>query len=208
MRYGCGSDACLASSSACSFKLKTVSCETSQLCHFYQHEHHVSSSGQSKRPKLSREIKATIQDLVLQDVKPARIRNELIDRLTLTADMLPALKQIQNFIAADCPYLDLLRDAATFSFGYEVDSDNRPVLGDGSDDDPLVIGITTKFLLRAANRDPNKFVFHMDATFKLVLCGYPLMVCGISDSARQFHPVAFSLLPSAQQFNTRTLFGA
>ncbi|KAF4040845.1 hypothetical protein GN244_ATG06887 [Phytophthora infestans] len=90
--YGCGSDPCLDSGATCSFKLKTVSCETSQLCHFYQLEHHVSSGGQSTRPKLSREVKATIQDLVLQDVKPARIRNELIDRLTLTADTQPALK--------------------------------------------------------------------------------------------------------------------
>ncbi|KAF4033465.1 hypothetical protein GN244_ATG14615 [Phytophthora infestans] len=61
-------------------------------------KHHVFSGGQSKRPKLSREVNATIQDLVLLDVKPAHIRNKLIDRLTLTADTLSALKQIQNFV--------------------------------------------------------------------------------------------------------------
>ncbi|KAF1784453.1 hypothetical protein GQ600_7877 [Phytophthora cactorum] len=53
-----------------------------------------------------------------------------------------------------------------FTFGYPLDDDGAPALGDGSDDDPLVIGITSTFLLNAAAWDPNAFVFHMDATFK------------------------------------------
>ena len=43
-------------------------------------------------------------------------------------------------------------------------------------------------------RCPRSFVFHWDATYKINSLSYPVLVCGISDVARQFHPVAFFLL--------------
>lgn len=35
---------------------------------------------------------------------------------------------------------------------------------------------------------------HIDATYKVIHNGYPLIVCGVSDRKRKFHPVAFQLL--------------
>ncbi|KUF80151.1 hypothetical protein AM587_10000926 [Phytophthora nicotianae] len=96
-------------------------------------------------------------------------------------------------IAAESQCSDDLPDTTPFTFGYPLDEDGTPDLGDGSDDEPLVIGATTKFLLEVATWDPDTFVFHKDATFELVTCGYPFIVCGISDAARQFHPMAFFL---------------
>ncbi|KAG2957392.1 hypothetical protein PC119_g27343, partial [Phytophthora cactorum] len=93
-------------------------------------------------------------------------------------------------IAAEAQLTNELPDTTPFTFEYPLD-DGAPELGGGSDDDPLVIGITSTFLLKAAAWDPGTFVFHMDATFKLVTCAYPVIVCGISDAARQFHPMAF-----------------
>ncbi|KAG2773303.1 hypothetical protein PC116_g30390 [Phytophthora cactorum] len=93
-------------------------------------------------------------------------------------------------IAAEAQLTNELPDTTPFTFEYPLD-DGAPELGGGSEDDPLVIGITSTFLLKAAAWDPGTFVFHMDATFKLVTCAYPVIVCGISDAARQFHPMAF-----------------
>ncbi|KAG3091407.1 hypothetical protein PC122_g7002 [Phytophthora cactorum] len=156
-------------------------------------------------------MKAAIRELVVKDGKPARIRNELVDSFTLSTGAVPALKQIQNFvynyrrstmkntdivedmeeIAAESQLSNDLPDTTLFTIGYPLDEDGAPELGDGSDDDPLVIGITTQFLLKAAAWDPDVFVVHMDATFKLVTYAYPVIVCGISDAARQFHLMAF-----------------
>ncbi|KAG2920322.1 hypothetical protein PC116_g2930 [Phytophthora cactorum] len=106
---------------------------------------------------------AAIRELVEKDVKPAHIRNELVDSFMLSIDAVRALKQIQNFvynyrrstmkntdvvedmeeIAAGSQLSDDLPDTTPFTFGYPLDEDGVPELGDGSDDDPLVIGITT-----------------------------------------------------------------
>ncbi|ETM31275.1 hypothetical protein PPTG_18827 [Phytophthora nicotianae INRA-310] len=70
-------------------------------------------------------------------------------------------------IAAESQSFDDLPDTTPFTFGYPLDEDGAPDLGDGSDAEPLVIGVTTKFLLKVATWDPDTFVFHKDATFKL-----------------------------------------
>ncbi|KAF0714131.1 Aste57867_4032 [Aphanomyces stellatus] len=44
------------------------------------------------------------------------------------------------------------------------------------------------------DRDPKTFIFHWDATYKIDSLAYPVLVCGISDVGRKFHPVAFFLL--------------
>ncbi|GMF80378.1 unnamed protein product [Phytophthora fragariaefolia] len=200
-----------------------MDCETSQLCRLYQHEHRISSGTYATKPKLSRSVKATIADFVLNDMKPARIRNKLIDKLELTTDTVPALKQIQNFvynykrsklsntdlveemveIAAGSAFWEHLCDTTAFTFGYELDDDGQPVLGDDSDENRLVIGVTTKFMLRAANRIPRNFVFHMDATFNLVLYGYPLTVSGISDSSASSTQSHFSSHHKEQMFSDK-----
>ncbi|KAG2763547.1 hypothetical protein PC129_g13029 [Phytophthora cactorum] len=205
------SEPCLSALVPCQFKLKTLTCERSKQSHLYQHDQHFAASAPNQRPQLSLAMKAAIRELVEKDVKPSRIRNELVDSFTLSTGAVPALKQIQNFvynyrrstimntnvvedmeeITAGSQLFDDLRDTTPFTFGYPLDEDGAPELGDGSDDDPLVIGITTQFLLKAAARDPDVFVFHMDATFMLVTCAHQVIVCGISDAARQFHPMAF-----------------
>lgn len=67
-------------------------------------------------------------------------------------------------------------------------------MGIGSDTKPFLVGVTTKWLLRRLDRDPDDFVFHMDATFKLNQVGYPVFVCGISDASRSFHLVAIFIV--------------
>jgi hypothetical protein len=83
-------------------------------------------------------------------------------------------------------------DHQPFCFGVDEDSDGTSIFGVGSDDDPFVLGTTTKALIRQMARGET-FVFHMDATFKTNTCDYPLLVIGMSDASRQFHPIAFFL---------------
>lgn len=66
----------------------------------------------------------------------------------------------------------------------------KPEVGNGTDRSPFIVGISSKMLLRHADRDPATFVLHVDATYKLSQVGYPVVVVGISDKARQFHLLA------------------
>ncbi|KAG3103550.1 hypothetical protein PI124_g14128 [Phytophthora idaei] len=81
-------------------------------------------------------------------------------------------------------------DTSPFSFGWGRDVRGKPDVGNGSDEKPFLVGLTTKRLLFNAARDPRTFVFHMDATFKLNQVVYPVSVCGVSDRCRSFHLVA------------------
>ncbi|OWZ17161.1 hypothetical protein PHMEG_0008939 [Phytophthora megakarya] len=76
-----------------------------------------------------------------------------------------------------------------FSFGWQRDRQGRPEVGNGSDENPFLVGSTTKCLLRNATRDPTSFVFHTDGTIKLNQVGYPVIICDVSDRARSFHLV-------------------
>lgn len=82
-------------------------------------------------------------------MKPARIRNRLIDLFNLTATTVPELKTIQKFVynyknsvlfhndvvadvvglALDSRYSDDMDASVAFSFGYSLDEDGNPVLG-------------------------------------------------------------------------------
>ncbi|KAG6945372.1 hypothetical protein JG687_00017339, partial [Phytophthora cactorum] len=66
------------------FKLKTLTCERSKQSHLYQHDQHFAASAPNQLPQLSLAMKAAIRELVEKDVKPSRIRNELVDSFTLS----------------------------------------------------------------------------------------------------------------------------
>ncbi|KAJ0405535.1 hypothetical protein ATCC90586_000773 [Pythium insidiosum] len=59
------------------------------------------------------------------------------------------------------------------SFGYDTDAFGNPVLGDGSDEDAFIFGITSVVLLRSMYVDPSTFILHIDTTFKLNQVEYP-----------------------------------
>ncbi|ETI55361.1 hypothetical protein F443_01956 [Phytophthora nicotianae P1569] len=148
--------------------------------------------------------------MVTQRLKPARIRNGMARRFGLTEMEMRMLRQVQWFVSSyskknlhrnddydeilsqleQLAYGPTVSDTKPFSFGWKRDAHGRPDVGNGSDEKPFFVGLTTKRLLLIAARDPDSFVFHMDATFKLNQVGYPVIVCGISDKCRSFHLVA------------------
>ncbi|OWY98364.1 LOW QUALITY PROTEIN: hypothetical protein PHMEG_00030889 [Phytophthora megakarya] len=143
-------------------------------------------------------------------LRPLRIRHALSRKFDTPLGQLPSLTQAQNFVnyysrkfLDNHDQVDVIEawvnckaftgsetEAQPFSFGWETDGDARLVVRNGSDANPLVIGITTKAVLLQMNRPPESFVFHLDATYKTNQCDYPVVVVGISDSSRAFHLVA------------------
>jgi hypothetical protein len=131
-------------------------------------------------------------------------------RFALNQESLPPLQAIQRFVnyfsrsrLRNNDFIDEAQseiweagfsgqeaDDAPFTFSWRLTPDGKPWVGKGTDANPLLVGITTKNLLRNAARDPASFVMHMDATFKLSQAWYPGFVVGISDSNRSFHLMA------------------
>ncbi|GMF26701.1 unnamed protein product [Phytophthora fragariaefolia] len=64
-------------------------------------------------------------------------------------------------------YSTTLSENEAFAFGFSRDSGGRPVIGEGTDDDPCMITVSTKSMMRDADHPSDSYVFHMDATFKL-----------------------------------------
>jgi hypothetical protein len=70
-------------------------------------------------------------------------------------------------------------------------------VGDGSDDFPFVISISSKALLSVllrANESLLPVVFHMESTFKCNENKFPVTLLGISDANRQFHLLSISVV--------------
>ncbi|ETN24222.1 hypothetical protein PPTG_00639 [Phytophthora nicotianae INRA-310] len=123
--------------------------------------------------------------MATQGLKPARIRMGMARRFGLSEADMPTLRQIDQLA-----YGPDVSDTNPFSFGWERDGRRKPDVGNGSDEKPFLVGLTTKRLLHNAARDPGTFVLHMDATFKLNQVAYPVIVCRVSDRCRSFHLVA------------------
>lgn len=87
----------------------------------------------------------------------------------------------------------------TFVFGARSDANGNPWIEIGSDEDPCVVGVTTKMMLMRLNRAPGSFIFHLAATYKLNQVGYPVLACGISDGNRSFHLVALFVMSQQQE---------
>ncbi|EGZ06877.1 hypothetical protein PHYSODRAFT_379541, partial [Phytophthora sojae] len=97
-------------------------------------------------------------------------------------------------IVREMAYQDGADDFRPITFMDFKNPDGLLHVGDGSDEEPFVVGITTRALLTRLDRDPSTFIFHIDTTFKLSQVGYSVLVMGISDRSRSFHLVAFCIL--------------
>ncbi|KAK1935468.1 hypothetical protein P3T76_000457 [Phytophthora citrophthora] len=86
-----------------------------------------------------------------------------------------------------------------FTYAWDLDGDGKPVVGNGSEERPFVVGLTTKTLMLRLMRPPESFVLHVDATYKLNYRGYPVIVIGISDSSRGFHLVSMFIVSGETQ---------
>ncbi|DAZ96318.1 TPA: hypothetical protein N0F65_008442 [Lagenidium giganteum] len=124
-----------------------------------------------------------------QGMKPARIRIQMVNTFRLSSIELPTLRQVNELV-----YRPTSDEIEPFVFGFKHDAIGRPRVGRGSDEDPFLLGVTSKRLLRQMDAPTDTFVFHVDATFKLSTLGYPVLVCGVSDQNRRFPLVALFIM--------------
>jgi hypothetical protein len=79
---------------------------------------------------------------------------------------------------------------------------SRLILGDGSDNCPFIISMSTKALLSVlttASSCQLPSVFHMDSMFKCNENEFPVTLLGISDAWRQFHLLSISVVSHCTQ---------
>eukprot|EP00644_Phytophthora_capsici_P017118 jgi/Phyca11/122622/e_gw1.48.370.1 len=83
-----------------------------------------------------------------------------------------------------------------FTFTPEKYPSGHLIVGNGCDDNPFLVKTSTKKLQHRLDRDPASFVFHLDATYQSGQAAYSVLVTGVSDKARYFHPVAAVIMSS------------
>lgn len=155
-------------------------------------------------PKLSSAMKEYIRTNM--NVKPPVI---------LHADLLAAghscnLKQVQNFVyqerlrqwSDDVPVCSRIVQASTFfpsiepsaPFFFGQGTMPGQLLGEGTEEDPLMVGVTTVKTLNLLRHLNTVGVLCLDATYALNGKELPVIVYGVTDLMHSFHPVAFFLV--------------
>ncbi|ETL49360.1 hypothetical protein L916_01140, partial [Phytophthora nicotianae] len=223
MRYRllkCASKACATSSSShgqpCPWRGKTLSCMTNDV---FQMGEHVAAASSPRRKRLTPSQKPNVRELTLHNLRPMRFRHAMSRKFEIVLQDLPSLSRVQNFVQhywrtnlTRNDRVDDLRKwiheraftgeeglAQPFTYAWDLDADGKPVVGNGSEERPFVVGLTTKTLMLRLMRPPESFILHVDATYKLNYQGYPIIVVGISDCSRGFHLVSIFIVSGETQ---------
>uniref|UniRef100_H3GHY2 MULE transposase domain-containing protein n=1 Tax=Phytophthora ramorum TaxID=164328 RepID=H3GHY2_PHYRM len=224
MRYRlllCSSEACSdASDVKCAWRGKMVTCLESQHVSIFEYgDHNSEVSTPPTRKKLSATQKAVCRELAENHLRPMRIRHALARKFATPLEELPTLKTVQNFVnhhgrtemqnhdrvaelrswIHECAYDGSELMNQVFTFTWELDDTGKPVIGNGSDEKPFLVGLSTKALMLRLIVPPDSFILHVDATYKLSQCGYPVLVVGVSDRSRKFHLVALFIISQETQ---------
>ncbi|ETP09484.1 hypothetical protein F441_14648, partial [Phytophthora nicotianae CJ01A1] len=201
MRYGlleCISTTCTdyAPTIKCPWRGKILTCERSNIMAVYELNEHFSNVVEPRKKVMPPPQKEFCKEMAEQGLKPGHIRNAMKIKMQLSEDTAPTLKMVQNLVNyysrtklgnndRHDKITQLVRDAAftgrgehaqAFMFGWDLDVDGKPVVGNGSDNNPFLVGITSKTLLVRLGRDPGTYILHVDATFKLNQVSYPVLV--------------------------------
>lgn len=174
------------------------------------------------RPGISTFYKHEIDTLIRDEMwkQPKAILNILTKRRTDGVPgydaPLPELRQIRNYKRnMNTPHnneyeevlkrikdlstgLEELDEATAFAYGVKM--------GTGSDNDPLIICFSSKYLLGGIARFSHHYsVFHIDGTYKNIKNRFPVIVYGRSDTNGQLHVVSIAIV-SAETTATYTHF--
>ncbi|RLN95076.1 hypothetical protein BBJ28_00012328 [Nothophytophthora sp. Chile5] len=175
--------------------------------------------------QLSLQMKRFISDKVKEKFKLSRILYAMIDSHLLETEAAAFLRPVTRYayhyrtrglsdnndvsgtepILANRHYHPDLPETAPFGFAFSTDERGKPTLSRGIAQRPVVVGFTTKTMLRNLAY-VNDHVLHVDATFRLNTAGFPSVIFGVSDMRRQFHSVAFFILSDIRQLQPETVF--
>jgi hypothetical protein len=150
----------------------------------YSMGEHLAAERDGRTGKLTRKQKDLSEALAGHGLKPKQILNRFLIG-TVPSDLL-ALQKLHGYVVYyrrtmmnNTNDLDVIErqiklstftgleeEMHTFSFFDETERDGTTRVGGGSDEDPFVVGIATKKLVRQLDRDPATFIFHLDSTFR------------------------------------------
>ncbi|KAE8979313.1 hypothetical protein PR003_g25784 [Phytophthora rubi] len=223
MRYRllvCSSEACVeASGVKCAWRGKIVTCLETEHVSIFEFGDHNALAFAPRRKKLTTTQKAFCRELAENHLRPMRIRHALSRKFGTPLEELAPLKTVHNFVnhygrikMENHDRVDELRAwihehafngselmTQPFTFGWEMDNAGKPVIGNGSDERPFIIGLSTKALMLRLLVPTDSFIFHLDATYKMNQCDYPVLVIGLSDRSRRFHLVALFIISQETQ---------
>ncbi|OWY98509.1 hypothetical protein PHMEG_00030712 [Phytophthora megakarya] len=153
------------------------------------------------RPKVTQEMKEYIRRVEENAIAPRLIWSNLLRSPEIPEPALgyPSYAQVKKFgsiCAGACAKYNKCcgsRPQHRLWFGNRENADGFPYVGNGEDEEPLILGITTKTLLRRImelQEQETFLVFHMDATFKVHDLGYPVITCKFTYSHRFYQLAA------------------
>ncbi|EGZ30152.1 hypothetical protein PHYSODRAFT_323584 [Phytophthora sojae] len=209
----------LALSQACPWRGNLLVCLKTRRTTILEQEEHFSQASSPKRLKLSSAQKQFCRELTEERLRPMRIRHALSRQFGVALDLLPSLTTVQNYVnnysrsmlnnhdrvddirkwIGDRAYTGEEPMTQPFTFSWEIDMHGRPLVGDGSDENPFLVGISSKAMMFRLAAPPDSFILHIDATYKLNRLEYPVVVVGISDQSRGFHLVALFIVSQEVQ---------
>ncbi|KUF85688.1 hypothetical protein AM588_10000984 [Phytophthora nicotianae] len=210
----------------CPWKGRVQLCILSNVVNVSESNKHVSPLRPTRRAHLTEEMKAFARDMCAYNHKPMNIYNGIVRRFQVGEATMPTLAMVQRFVQhfrrANLGGSDFHDDVTAkvrehafrgteeltqpFTFTWRSNAEGEPIVGRGSDTDSFVVGVSSKQLLLRLDREPDAYVMHLDATYKLSQVDYPVMVVGISDCMSSFHLVAFViLLQQTEQHFTEAL---
>ena len=213
MQSRCNDNKCNASA-ACERQIKLIMCQKKErVAYFTKGDHN--AGVEARQPKhfgITPSVKEKIEDLIFSyDSRPKRLHvklQKLRRKKKFVFDHMPTLKQIQDFISnrkkkiGDENNLDELQkfaDGLKYVDGVTKDDDLFTFgtnYGDGSESSHFQLGLTSKTML---SRVQLNGMFHIDATYKIVKYNYPLIILGITDMERRFHPICYMFTSHEQQ---------
>jgi hypothetical protein len=223
MRYRlleCSADSCAAASSIkCAWRGKMLTCLSTEKVSVFEYGEHSSAAHSPAPKKLTLAHKSFCRDLAESHLRPMRIRHALSRKFATPLEELPGLKTVQNFVnhysrtkmenhdrvedltawIHERAYTESERMTQAFTFAWCVDDLSRPIVGNGSDMNPFLVGISTKALMLRLTAPPDSFLLHLDGTYKTNQCDYPVLVVGVSDRSRRFHLMAMFVMSNETQ---------
>ncbi|KAG3107284.1 hypothetical protein PI125_g12886 [Phytophthora idaei] len=160
------------------WRLKILVCQETSDVDMHEQGDHQSRARMSSKPLITPQQRGFIQELARENLMSMRIRHALGRKFDLRPAALPSLRVVQNIVHhyhrtrlggndKRKAIVEAVRRAAfsgregdhdAFTFTSDYDESGMPVVGNGSDAQPFLVGMTTKALLRNAVRDPGTFV--------------------------------------------------
>ncbi|OWZ19658.1 hypothetical protein PHMEG_0006064 [Phytophthora megakarya] len=171
---------------------KLETCEEVKIVTLAEIGAHITQVCPPQSPCLTASMNAFARNLAIQGPNPSHIRNWRIRRFDIDMRTLPKLSTSQRYVES------YKRHHLGFNDFHEFLGIQRGVgegnvyakshIGNGVDEDPFILGITSKRLVQSAARDPSTFVLlHVEATFKLNSSYSPVVVIGVSVRLRTFY---------------------